>query len=338
MTISEVQGAADAQVKGSFSDVAELGNIRGSTHVFNDRLDWMGRKVCSVTKVVSTVITAIAIEPGSGASADEIRIVAKELLCQAKDLADAAAVLIPVDTSDPQFPAYMSALREDAAESISLQWRLAHAFGRRPLTPGQISAIYAEVPQGALSRLHSDRPSADVDADLTVVMVERIALFSVAAEVHAAVTAFDYFHPRPADIVATGVRTIRATADRAFRELVQTQVLSAMKPESELAIRQTLIEQVGTLYAQSYRACARNDVLALEAMNGDERLVMLETAKGSGLPMSHVDEAFERLMGHMLSLICEGIPELRASQAECAPPTDTLTSPADDTEIEAQLR
>lgn len=337
MTISEVQKPADAHAEGSFSDVAGFGRIRGSTHVFNERLDWMGRKVCSLTKVVSTVIAAIAIEPGSQASEREIRVAAKVLLDQAKDLAEAAAVLIPVDVADPAFAAYMSAFREDAAESISLQWRLAHAFGKQPLTPDQISEIYAEVPLSPLNVLPESGPIIDADRELSLVAVERIALFSVAAELHAAVTAFDYFHPRPADIVSTGVRTVRDAADRAFQELVQPDVLAVMKPESEIAIRQTLIEQVGTLYAQSYRACARNDVIALEAMDGDERLVALEAAKVSGLPMAHVEEAFERLLGHMLSIICEGIPELSVARAKAVAPTGTSPSIAEDAETEAQL-
>ncbi|MDM8356537.1 hypothetical protein [Pandoraea communis] len=338
MTNSEVQGPADVLAEGSFSDVAGLGHIRGSTHVFNDRLDWMGRKVCSLTKVVSTVIAAIAIEPGSEASEREIRAAAKGLLDQAKALAEAAAVLIPVDVADPAFAAYMSALREDAADSISLQWRLAHVFGRRPLTPGQISEIYAAVPSGALNALQGNGSTSDVEAELNLATVERIALFSVAAELHAAVTAFDYFHPHPADIVSTGVRTIRGAADRAFRELVQPDVLATMKPESEIAIRQTLIEQVGGLYAQSYRACARNDVIALEAMDGDERFAVLEAAKVSGLPMVHLEGAFERLLGHMLSIICEGIPELGAARAKTTAPIEATASLVDDAETEVQLR
>lgn len=337
MTISEVQGPADAHAEGSFSDVAGLGHIRGSTHVFNERLDWIGRKVCSLTKVVSTVIAAIAIEPGSGASEREIRVAAKGLLDQAKELAEAAAVLIPVDAADPAFAAYMSALREDAADSISLQWRLAHVFGRQPLTPNQISEIYAEVPRSALNSIQESGPTIDTDAELSRVTVERIALFSVAAELHAAVTAFDYFHPRPADIVSTGVRTIRDAARRAFRELVQPDVLAVMRPESEIAIRQTLIEQVGGLYAQSYRACARNDVVALEAMDGDERLAALEAAKGSGLPMAHVEGAFERLLGHMLSIICEGIPELGAARANTVAPVNPA-APLGDAQSEVELR
>ncbi|KVV07307.1 hypothetical protein [Burkholderia ubonensis] len=291
--------------KESFSSVASERMIPPRAATSTADIGWKGRKVCSVMKVVSALMSAVATSPGGGSSAEDIAAAATTLLARATELADAATPLLGVGEASPQFPALRNALREGAADTISMQWRLAHATGMRELTVSQIADIYRSVKEADFI------PDTDLEAsDAPVtdpVVARRLALFGATTEIHNAVTAFGYFHPQPDNLVAAGLAAVVSSCDRAIERILSSGEVSAA---TRAAVEQTLIERAGLLYAQNYRAVANRDIKMLSMLDPEERMCRVREHRATGMPTAHIDEAFTRLMDRMVDMVIESAPEL----------------------------
>ena len=274
-------------------------------------LGWRARKLCAAMKVVSAVMSGVAVAPGGDASTEEIVSTAKDLLARATQLAEAALPIVGVDAADPEFGAVRDALRQNAAETISMQWRLSHATGRKALTVEQITELYRTVKD---SDFLSEIPSAgEVPMAADVVTARRVAMISVVTEVHNAVVAFDYYHPKPELLTEAGVTKVaeasRQGLDRILAGGTHTKVVEA-------AVAQIFMARAGQLYAQNYRAYADRDIRALHEMSPDERMCKIREHRTTGLPTDHIDAAYSRLLDRMTDMVIEAAPEYAvASQA-----------------------
>ncbi|MBN3729530.1 hypothetical protein G3N98_01095 [Burkholderia sp. Tr-20390] len=256
-------------------------------------------------KVVSALMSAVATAPGGNASEEEIAGAASTLLARATRLADAATPLLGVDEASPQFPALRNALREGAADTISMQWRLAHATGMRELSVEQIAEIYRTVKEADFfSGIDGESSSVHVADPVTG---RRLALFGATTEIHNAVSAFSYFHPQPDELVAAGLAAVVINSDRAIERILSSGDVAVA---TRAAVEQTLIERAGLLYAQNYRAVANRDIKALAMLDPEARMCRVREHRATGMPTSHIDEAFARLMDRMVDMIIESAPEL----------------------------
>ncbi|ABO60287.1 hypothetical protein Bcep1808_7410 (plasmid) [Burkholderia vietnamiensis G4] len=260
-------------------------------------------------KVVSALMSAVATAPGGNASAEDIADAATTLLERATQLADAATPLLRVDEASPQFPALRNALREGAADTISMQWRLAHATGMRELSVSQIADIYRSVKEADFL------PNADLEYSAShvvdPVVARRLALFGAATEIHNAVSAFGYFHPQPDELVAVGLSAVVSCCDRAIARIVSSREASAT---TRAAVEQTLIERSGLLYAQNYRAIANRDIKDLSVLDPEERMCRIREHRATGMPTAHIGDGFTRLMDRMIDMILESAPELAEAE------------------------
>ncbi|MBR8428922.1 hypothetical protein KDW22_38835 [Burkholderia cenocepacia] len=260
-------------------------------------------------KVVSALMSAVATAPGGNASAEDIADAATTLLERATQLADAATPLLRVDEASPQFPALRNALREGAADTISMQWRLAHATGMRELSVSQIADIYRSVKEADFL------PNADLEYSASHVMdpvvARRLALFCAATEIHNAVSAFSYFHPQPDELVAAGLSAVVSCCNRAIARIVSSREASAA---TRAAVEQTLIERSGLLYAQNYRAIANRDIKDLSVLDPEERMCRIREHRATGMPTAHIGDGFTRLMDRMIDMILESAPELAEAE------------------------
>ncbi|WP_334043696.1 hypothetical protein [Burkholderia ambifaria] len=295
--------------KESFSSVASERMIPPRAAASTADIGWKGRKVCSVMKVVSALMSAVATAPGGNASAEDIADAATTLLERATQLADAATPLLRVDEASPQFPALRNALREGAADTISMQWRLAHATGMRELSVSQIADIYRSVKEADFL------PNADLEYSAShvvdPVVARRLALFCAATEIHNAVSAFGYFHPQPDELVAAGLSAVVSCCDRAIARIVSSREASAA---TRAAVEQTLIERSGLLYAQNYRAIANRDIKDLSVLDPEERMCRIREHRATGMPTAHIGDGFTRLMDRMIDMILESAPELAEAE------------------------
>ncbi|WP_233176952.1 hypothetical protein [Ralstonia sp. ASV6] len=277
-------------------------------------LGWRGRKLCSVMKVVSAVMGGVAVSPGGDASLEEIVAATKDLLTRATDLAEAALPIVGMDADDPEYASLRIALRQSAAETISVQWRLAHATGKKELSVEQITEIYRAVKD---SDFLSEIPSrGEVPLATDVVTAKRLALIAVVAEVHNAVAAFDYYHPKPELLTEAGVTKVVEAAGRSIERILAG---ATHTKAVEAAVAQIFIARAGQLYAQNYRAYADRDICALYEMSPDERMCKIREHRATGLPTDHVDAAFVRLLDRMTEMVIEAAPEYAAADPQAVP-------------------
>lgn len=269
-------------------------------------LDPAGRKACTVMKVVSAVILAVAVSPGGDSEDAAIDETTRTLLARAAELADAALPLLGERGKGDAGVLVRNQLRQYAAETVSLQWRLAHAQGYRDLNVDQIMRIYREVDESAfLKEMHAlEAGQAGIDR-MDPVSGRRLALVAITTELHNAVENFDYRHPEPATLVEAGVRTVVRVADAALAELLPAGVDDATRS----TFSRIFLERAGTLYAQNWRAIARKDVKRILEMEPAERLRVMHESRDTGMPTGHIDVAYESLMARLVTLIRDVAPE-----------------------------
>jgi len=269
--------------------------------------DWRGRKACAVMKVVSSIMLAVAVFPGGDGAVEDIDAATRSLLDRATELAEATIPFVGERAGGAQNSVVRNQLRQYAADTICLQWRLAHSTGHRELSVEQITAIYRSVAESSfLSEVDDALTAYPSDA----VAAKRMALVAVVAEVHNAVGNFDYFHPDPQVLVDAGVRTVIASADGALDRLLSGTADSGTRS----ALTQTLYERTGVLYAENYRAIARKEVKRIKELQPDERFRLIHESKLTGLPTTGVDDAFRALVDRMVVLIVEAAPDLGADR------------------------
>jgi hypothetical protein len=269
-------------------------------------LDGAGRKACTVMKVVSAVILAVAVAPGGDGEDSDIDAATHSLLSRAMELADAALPILGGRAAGEAGADMRNQLRQYAADTVSLQWRLAHSTGYKDLSVEQIMRIYRQVDSSSFIAEVNGTTSADGGASADVVAARRLALLSVTTEIHNAVGNFDYFHPDPAQLVEAGVREVIRVADEALPQLMPT---GSHDENTRSTFKRIFLERAGTLYAQNYRAMARKDVKRIAEMDDQERLRFMHENKVSGLPMTHIGEAYQALVTRMVKLILDAAPE-----------------------------
>ena len=270
-------------------------------------------------RVASSIMSAIVVHPGGECSEGEMEQASRELMARATALSEAAFGILQVRGSHPDFAAYKAAIRQQAAEVVAAQWRMANATGAAPLTIEQMSAAFQCVMD--LDGME-DAGTPDVPPGIDGTTARRMALLGVVPEVYSAVTSFDYFHPSPPDLVEQGVREVLGAATSGL-----ARIAAASLPEAtQILLTRSLISRAGALYAANYRACARRDVLELERMDDVRRQRLLYEHRGDGLPTGHIDQAFRRLMARMVNMVCEQVPEL--SQAPGATTTQSDRRPS----------
>jgi hypothetical protein len=290
--------------KDSFSATVAERSIGGMPSAPMQSLHWKGRKVCSITKVVSALMNAVATSPGGDAPAADIEAATRLLIERAANLADVALPLVDIAEDDPQFLAVRNALREDAADTIAMQWRLAHTTGVRALSIEQIAEIYRAVkeadflpPDGATEQPY---PASALTA-------KRLALLVASSLIHDAVTAYGYYHPDPSQLVTKGVLEVAKVSTGGIERILGS---GEADEGTRASVTQTFIERAAMLYAQNYRAHAHRDIKVLALLDDDERLCRIRENRAMGFSTEHIDISFARLVAQMVDMIIESAPEL----------------------------
>lgn len=270
--------------------------------------NWTARKACAALKVTSAIVGAVVVHPGADCDDKRLAEVTRDLMQQASALTDAATELLSIRSDDPRYGSYRSMLRQQAAEVVSSQYRLANSTGSVPLSVERISKLYKCVIDLDAAAEH-DLPVHPLGVDF--VTTKRMALLGVAPEIYEAVNAFNYFAPEPERLVEKGVRSVLKASDQGLGKLITGKA----SDESRSMLAQSLIVKAGALYAANWKAHARRDVILLQRMEPLERMRHIHVHRQDGLPTQHIDESFDRLMRRMVDMVCEAVPELKNNQA-----------------------
>lgn len=285
--------------------------LRQQTH-------WSARKACAALKVTSAIINAIVIHPGGESDDATLAETTRELMSRAAALTDSATELMGLAPGSSHYAGYRNLLRQQAAEVVANQWRMAHGTKTRELSVEQIASMYKVVLDHSAINKEGEPLLAATDVDF--VAAKRLAILGVVPEIYNAVNTFDYFAPEAETLVDKGVQNVMAFADEGVNRIAG----SGVAPETMTMLTQSLLSKAGALYAANYRAQARKDVLALQRMSQIERKRYIHAYRETGLPTGHIDTSFSKLMRRMVDMVCEAVPELQRPQppeAQAAPVT-----------------
>lgn len=294
-----------------------MGDIEDADLSFQERraASFSARKACAMLKVTSAIVNAVVVHPGGDCDEHQLAETTRELMRRAAQLTDAATELLEVSPNHPGFAGYKNLLRQQAAEVVATQWRMANSTGGSELSVEKISSMFKIVLKGSDVEKEGELPPYPSDMDATT--AKRLAILGAVPEIYGAVNSFDYFNPNPEELVEKGVKTVTAAADAGIRRIASPKA----GPEAITMLTQSLIGKAGALYAANYRAVARRDVLALRQMDPMERKRHIYIHREAGLPTVHVDESFGKLMNRMVDMVCEAVPELtQDTHAVSAPP------------------
>lgn len=291
----------------------KMGDIEDTDLNYQARREahFSARKACAMLKVTSAIVNAVVVHPGGDCGDQELAETTRELMRRAAHLTDAATELLDVSPEHPGFAGYRNLLRQQAAEVVATQWRMANSTGKQELSVERIGAMFKVVLDSGEVEKEGELPPYPADMDATT--AKRLAILGAVPEIYSAVNSFDYFTPNPEALVEKGVRTVVNAADEGVRRIASPQAGA----DALTMLTQSLIGKAGALYAANYRAVARRDVLTLQKMDAIERKRHIYIHRETGLPTAHVDESFSRLMTRMVDMVCEAVPELGQ---EAAPP------------------
>lgn len=270
----------------------------------NPGVHWSARKACAVLKVTSSIINAVVVHPGGEASAEELSHATNELMRRAAILTDAAVTILNIAPDTRNFAGYKNLLRQQAAEVVATQWRMAHSTNKKQLSAEQLTEVFAKIID--VNPLDGDGEMPPYPDGVDAVTAKRVSLMGVAPEIYQAVNSFDYFAPDPHVLVQKGIKHVMQAAEMGVRRLAG---VNASDPALTM-VAQSIIGKAGSLYATNYRAVARRDVLKMQTQDPDERARNLYIAKNTGLSTEHIDASFHRLVGRMIDLVCQAVPEL----------------------------
>ena len=284
----------------------KMGDVEDTDLNYQVRRDahFSARKACAMLKVTSAIVNAVVVHPGGDCDDDELAETTRELMRRAAHLTDAATELLEITPEHPGFAGYRNLLRQQAAEVVATQWRMANSTGSTELSVERIGAMFKVVLDSGEIEKEGDLPPYPSDMDATT--AKRLAILGTVPEIYSAVHSFDYFSPDPEALVKDGVTVVVKAADDGI-----SRIASPKAGEDALTmLTQSLIGKAGSLYAANYRAMARRDVLSLQKMDAIERRRHSYNHRESGLPTSHLNDAFIKLMGRMVDLVCEAVPEM----------------------------
>lgn len=280
--------------------------------------NFSARKACAMLKVTSAIVNAVVVHPGGDCNESQLAETTRELMRRAAQLTDAATELLDVGPDHPGFAGYKNLLRQQAAEVVATQWRMAHSTGGAELSVEKISSMFKIVLTGQVEK-EGELPPYPSDMDATT--AKRMAILGVVPEIYGAVNSFDYFYPNPEVLVEKGVKAVTQAADAGVQRIASPKA----GPEAITMLTQSLIGKAGALYAANYRAVARRDVLALQRMDALERKRHIYIHREAGLPTAHLDDSFSKLMSRMVDMVCEAVPELKQDVTVVSAPPGALT-------------
>lgn len=263
------------------------------------------RRACAALKVTSSIVNALVVHPGADADDAALFLATTELMDRAARLTDAALALLQLNPETRNISGYKNLLRQQAADVVSAQWRMAHATGTTELTAEQVTSLYSRVLKAPF--VEGDGQTVPYPEDVDDVTAKRVSLLAVTPEIFQAVNSFDYFSPDPEALVEKGVREVVRAADANLPRLVQ----AGASKDTVTMVCQSLIGKLGNLYASAYRAAARRDVARLRAMDEDERMQHIVAHRANGLPTDHIDSAFAKFAARMVQMVRDAVPELQ---------------------------
>lgn len=270
---------------------------------------WSARKACAMLKTTAAIVNAVVVHPGGDCDDKQLAESTRELMGRAVRLTNAAMELMGLSPEHPKYAGYRTLLRQQAAEVVATQWRMAHGTGGSELTADRIADIFKTVLSD--EQFASNGETLGHPADVDYVTAKRVAVLGVAPDIYNAVNSFDYFCPNPETLVDKGVRKVIEAADAGVGRLASP----GASRDTVTMLTQSLIGKAGALYAANYRANARRDVLFLQRLDPLERKRTIYASRHDGLPTAHVDESFGKLMNRMVDMVCEAVPELAAGAA-----------------------
>ncbi|WP_454727717.1 MULTISPECIES: hypothetical protein [Cupriavidus] len=262
----------------------------------------VARRASAVLKIMSALIKAVVIHPGSDSSDDQIVQATKDLMQEAKDLTDTMIEFAGLDPARKADAELLHSLSAQSAEIAALNWRLAHATGKRKIP----ISVLSDMIQGALDKVRRDEPEREARA-LDLVTAQRVALIAIVPDLHSlAVHTFDYFAPDPDTLVQAGVRAVLDMTEYGIERLNS----DVPNDEARVTIARSLVPEMGALYISNYRYNAKKDVEALRAMDKVERMRRIHERRLTGLPTEHILDSFRRLARRMIDMIIEAVPAL----------------------------
>lgn len=292
-----------------FAALGKRSSVDDDESLMQPRADahWSARKACAALKVASSIVNAVVVYPGGDADEKTLNGATVELMRRAGELTNAAIALLDIKADTRNAAGYKNLLKQQAADVVAAQWRMAHSTDKKQLTTEQITKLYGALL--ATDPLAGDGEMPAYPDDIDAVTAKRISLLGVAPEVYQAVNSFDYFNPDPQELVIKGVEQIILAANAGLHRLAAGNAShSAMT-----IVTQSLIGKAGALYATNFRAIARRDVQELVAMDPDVRSRTLYLHKANGLPTGHIDASFHKLVERMVDMVRDAVPELSQS-------------------------
>lgn len=269
---------------------------------------WAARKACAILKTTSAIVNAIVVHPGADCDEDQLVLATRELMQRAARLTDAAMELLDVQPDHRLYAGYRNLVRQQAAEVVATQWRMANGAGAKELSVERIAGMFKAVLSEG--QIDNDGELPPYPKEVDFVTAKRLAVLGVVPDIYNAVNSFDYFVPDPESLVANGVGHVVAAADEGIRRIAAP----GSAADTMTMLTQSLIGKAGSLYAANYRAQARRDVLALQRMDPTERRRHIYVHRDAGLPHEHLGESFSKVMRRMVDMVCEAVPELAQEQ------------------------
>lgn len=307
-----------APVEMSFAVLGQrMGDVEDEDLDYQTRREanFSARKACAMLKVTSAIVNAVVVYPGGDCDESELSETTRTLMRRSADLADASIELLDIRPDHPGFAGYRNLLRQQAAEVVATQWRMANSTGKVSLSVEQITEMFKVVLDHGEIEKEGELPAYPSDVDPTT--AKRLAVLGVVPDIFSAVNSFNYFAPNPETLVEKGVKAVLKSSQAGVRRLASRRA----GPGAVTMVTQSLINKAGALYAANYRAQARRAVLALQKMDSLERRRHIYVHREAGLPTDHVDQSFERLMSRMVEMVCEAVPELSADHEQEAEST-----------------
>jgi hypothetical protein len=292
---------------------------------------WAARKACAALRVTSSIINAVVVHPGADCDDAQLREATNELMQRSAVLTDAAVGLLQLSPDSRGYAGHKNLLRQQAAELVAAQWRMANATGKEPLTTEQITTMYQVVldsrPIEGAGEIGSPYPEG-----MDAVTAKRVSLLAATPEIYDAVNSFDYFFADEKDLLQKGVSDVLSATDRGLDQLLGSQANEATRT----MVTQALIGKNAGLYAANYRAMARRDVLRLQKMEPVARTRHIYEHRATGLPVEHISSSFQRLSTRMVQMVCEAVPEL-AMDRKASPAAATVQPEAADQALAPSL-
>ena len=270
----------------------------------NANVHWTARKVCAALKVTSSIMKAIVVHPGGDSTAEELANASREIMTRASVLTDCAMNLLKANPNLAGHASYKNLMRQQAAEVVSAEWRMAHSANKTKLTTEQITDLYSTLLSSISVDADGETPDPTKDFDSTT--MKRLSLFGVIPEIAQAVNSFNYFAPDPTLLIEKGLKQVTQVVGESVSKFVSVEGDSVSKD----LLFQSLAGKVGSLYAANYRAISRKDVMTLQRMDDVERSRHLYDYRLSGLPTEHIDAAFKNLVQRMITIVCDAVPEI----------------------------